>query len=202
MVKSGRHQVIHRNSKTLIYAHSAMWRTVCGWNYYGSAYEFVEGELTKVTCNKCLATAPTRRNVSRSAETYDHLGVAAARSFSAANSAAQKPRITQLRQSNTTSKGCAAHSCGDGMDGFNLPTMHRMCRETKTESFCAGQNAGDVGAILAQETHTPARWIFFHTHPPLFGWGMWVGRQRPMTTWVLQLPEVFRLQIRLHKSQG
>ena len=60
MVKSGRHQIIHRNSKTLIYAHSAMWRTACGWNYYGSAYEFVEGEVTKVTCNKCLATAPSK----------------------------------------------------------------------------------------------------------------------------------------------
>ena len=57
MVRSGRYQIIHRNSKTLVYAHSAMWKTVCGWNYYGSTYEFVEGDVTMVTCTKCQATA-------------------------------------------------------------------------------------------------------------------------------------------------
>ena len=40
LVRSGRHQVIHRNTKTLVYAHSALWKTICGWNYYGSSYEF------------------------------------------------------------------------------------------------------------------------------------------------------------------
>jgi len=57
MVRSGRYQVIHRNTKTLVYAHSAMWKTTCGWNYYGSTYEFVEGDVTMVTCTKCQATA-------------------------------------------------------------------------------------------------------------------------------------------------
>ena len=57
LVRSGRYQVIHRNTKTLVYAHSAMWKTVCGWNYYGSSYEFVEGDVTMVTCTKCQATA-------------------------------------------------------------------------------------------------------------------------------------------------
>ena len=40
LVRSGRLQVIHRNTKTLVYAHSALWKTICGWNYYGSSYEF------------------------------------------------------------------------------------------------------------------------------------------------------------------
>lgn len=60
LVRSGRHQVVHRNTRTLVYAHSAMWKTICGWNYYGSSYEFVEGNATMVTCNKCLSTAPSK----------------------------------------------------------------------------------------------------------------------------------------------
>lgn len=63
LVKSGRHQVIHKNSKTLVYAHAALWKTVCGWNYYGSAYEFAEGDNTMVTCAKCQSTAHGKEGI-------------------------------------------------------------------------------------------------------------------------------------------
>ena len=48
---------IHKNAKELVYAHSAMWKTLCGWNYYGSSYEFVEKEDRMVSCNKCQTAA-------------------------------------------------------------------------------------------------------------------------------------------------
>ena len=60
MVKPGRHQVIHRNCRVLVYAHTSMWKTLCGWNYYGSSYEFVEGDVTMVSCAKCISTAQSK----------------------------------------------------------------------------------------------------------------------------------------------
>ena len=60
LVKSNRHQVLHKNSKTLVYMHPSLWKTLCGWNYYGSAYEFAEGDDTKVTCSKCVAAAQSK----------------------------------------------------------------------------------------------------------------------------------------------
>ena len=60
LVRSGRQQVVHKNNKTLVYANPAMWRTNCGWNYYGSSYEFVEGNDTMVSCAKCLSTAHSK----------------------------------------------------------------------------------------------------------------------------------------------
>ena len=56
-VKSRRHQVIHRNSRVMVYAPSYLWRTQCGWLYYRSDYEFVEGDNTMVSCQKCLGAA-------------------------------------------------------------------------------------------------------------------------------------------------
>ena len=78
LVRSGRHQVFHRNTRTLVYAHSAMWRTMCGWNYYGSTYEFVEGDATMVTCNKCMSTAPSKEECESVDKDHGPLGVAAA----------------------------------------------------------------------------------------------------------------------------
>ena len=60
LVKSARHQVIHKNNRILVYAPSAQWRSVCGWHYYNSNYEFVCGEDTKVTCTKCQTAAQSK----------------------------------------------------------------------------------------------------------------------------------------------
>lgn len=60
LVKSARHQVVHKNNRILVYAPSAQWRSVCGWHYYNSNYEFVCGEETKVTCTKCQAAAQSK----------------------------------------------------------------------------------------------------------------------------------------------
>ena len=55
LVRSDRHKVIHANTKTLVSAPAAFWKTACGWLYYNSIYEFDEGELEKVSCEKCKA---------------------------------------------------------------------------------------------------------------------------------------------------
>jgi hypothetical protein len=60
LVKSHRNQVIHLNTKALVYAPSHLWKTVCGWHYYNSTYEFMAGELNMVTCNKCSTAAQSR----------------------------------------------------------------------------------------------------------------------------------------------
>eukprot|EP00435_Cladocopium_sp_Y103_P065381 s228_g27.t1 len=60
LVKSARHQVVHTNAKTLVYSASTSWRTTCGWYYYLSNYQFVEGDVTMVTCAKCLAAAQSK----------------------------------------------------------------------------------------------------------------------------------------------
>ena len=57
LVKSTRTQVIHRNNKIFLCSPSFMWKTACGWGYYNSDYEFSNEEVTKVTCQKCLASA-------------------------------------------------------------------------------------------------------------------------------------------------
>ena len=57
LVRSGRNQVVHKNTKVLVFAPAYLWRTKCGWGYYSSNYEFVEGEDTMVTCQKCTASA-------------------------------------------------------------------------------------------------------------------------------------------------
>eukprot|EP00435_Cladocopium_sp_Y103_P043178 s1082_g12.t1 len=57
LVKSGRHQVIHLNCKTLVFSPSTTWKTTCGWYYYLANYQFVEGDSTKVSCAKCMASA-------------------------------------------------------------------------------------------------------------------------------------------------
>ena len=60
LVKSTKQQIIHHNVKTLIYAPPHAWRTKCGWYFYASNYEFVEGNPTQVSCAKCLMSAPTQ----------------------------------------------------------------------------------------------------------------------------------------------
>lgn len=57
LVKSTRTQVMHRNNKIFLCSPSFMWKTTCGWSYYNSDYEFSNEEVTKVTCQKCLASA-------------------------------------------------------------------------------------------------------------------------------------------------
>ena len=58
LVRSTKQQIIHHNVKTLVYAPPHAWRTKCGWYYYASNYEFVEGDSTLVNCVKCQASAP------------------------------------------------------------------------------------------------------------------------------------------------
>ena len=53
LVKSTRHQVIHKNTKALVFLPS----TNCGWYYYLAYYQFVEGGDAMVTCAKCLVSA-------------------------------------------------------------------------------------------------------------------------------------------------
>ena len=60
LVKSDRHKVVHANTKTLISAPAAFWKTACGWMYYSSIYTFEEGDTTKVTCEKCKAALHTK----------------------------------------------------------------------------------------------------------------------------------------------
>ena len=55
MVRSARYQVVHRNSKQLVYSPSTSWKTSCGWYYYLANYQFVEGSDAMVTCAKCLS---------------------------------------------------------------------------------------------------------------------------------------------------
>ena len=57
LVKSHRNQVVHLNTKALVYAPSHLWRTVCGWHYYNSTYEFLAGDTNMITCHKCNAAA-------------------------------------------------------------------------------------------------------------------------------------------------
>ena len=63
LVKSHRNQVVHLNTKALVYAPSHLWKTVCGWHYYNSTYEFMAGEPNMVTCNKCFAAAQGREEM-------------------------------------------------------------------------------------------------------------------------------------------
>ena len=57
LVKSTRHQLLHKNNKVLIYAPACMWKTICGWHYYSANYTFEEGEDSKVSCAKCQLSA-------------------------------------------------------------------------------------------------------------------------------------------------
>ena len=57
LVKSARHQVVHRNARVLVYAPAGMWRTLCGWYCYSANYSFEEGDDSKVTCAKCQMSA-------------------------------------------------------------------------------------------------------------------------------------------------
>ena len=56
-VVSGRYHVTHINHRILLYAPAAQWRTICGWHYYNSSYQFTDGEGTKVSCTKCQGIA-------------------------------------------------------------------------------------------------------------------------------------------------
>lgn len=60
LVKSHRNQVIHLNTKALVYAPSHLWKTVCGWHYYNSTCEFLAGDMGMITCNKCLQAAQSK----------------------------------------------------------------------------------------------------------------------------------------------
>ena len=62
LVKSTRTQVIHRNNKIFLCSPSFMWKTTCGWSYYNSDYEFSNEEVTKVTCQKCIASAHSKED--------------------------------------------------------------------------------------------------------------------------------------------
>lgn len=59
-VLSQRHQVAHRNEKIHILAPAAHWRTLCGWHYYHSSYNFAEEAGTKDVCSKCEQFAQSR----------------------------------------------------------------------------------------------------------------------------------------------
>eukprot|EP00435_Cladocopium_sp_Y103_P018170 s553_g4.t1 len=52
LVKSNRHQVVHKNHRSLVFAPHTSWRTVCGWYYYSANYTFEEGDDTKVRAMK------------------------------------------------------------------------------------------------------------------------------------------------------
>eukprot|EP00435_Cladocopium_sp_Y103_P042020 s1275_g11.t1 len=56
-VKSNRQQVIHKNCKIILCSPAPLWKTICGWNYYHSDYEFHEGEPDGTRCQKCWASA-------------------------------------------------------------------------------------------------------------------------------------------------
>ena len=56
-VKSTRTQVVHRNAKIVLCSPAAMWKTLCGWNYYNSEYELHEGKPAGETCKKCSSSA-------------------------------------------------------------------------------------------------------------------------------------------------
>ena len=71
LVQSDRHRVVHINSKTLVHAPAYLWKTLCGWNYYSSVYTFVEGDQTKVTCNKCQSRASSEVDVAANASKLD-----------------------------------------------------------------------------------------------------------------------------------
>ena len=60
LVQSARHQVVHRNNKTLVFSPSATWKTACGWYYYLANYQFAEGDPSMITCAKCLGSAHSK----------------------------------------------------------------------------------------------------------------------------------------------
>lgn len=60
-VKSKRHKTIHKTCSTLVFAPSTLWKTICGWRYYNSSYEFADDENTMATCGKCLSLRGARR---------------------------------------------------------------------------------------------------------------------------------------------
>jgi len=57
MVRSARHQMVHRNSKILVFSPSTTWKITCGWYCCLAGYQFVEGDLSQVTCAKCFRSA-------------------------------------------------------------------------------------------------------------------------------------------------
>eukprot|EP00435_Cladocopium_sp_Y103_P051234 s2172_g15.t2 len=60
-VRSTRHQVVHKNTKVFLCAPAPLWRTVCGWAYYKSDYEFHEAEPQGTRCQKCGISADAER---------------------------------------------------------------------------------------------------------------------------------------------
>ena len=57
LVKSVKQQVVHLNTRTLLYSPPIGWRTRCGWYFHASNYEFAEGDNTMVSCSKCQLSA-------------------------------------------------------------------------------------------------------------------------------------------------
>jgi hypothetical protein len=54
-VKSTRNQITHRNGRVVLRSPAPLRKTLCGWNYYSSDYEFHDGE--REVCKKCKASA-------------------------------------------------------------------------------------------------------------------------------------------------
>ena len=57
LVKSVRQQIVHLNTRTLMYSPPIAWRTRCGWYFHASNYEFADGDSTMVSCAKCQMSA-------------------------------------------------------------------------------------------------------------------------------------------------
>lgn len=54
-VKSTRNQITHRNGRVVLCSPAPLRKTLCGWKYYSSDYEFHDGE--REVCKKCKASA-------------------------------------------------------------------------------------------------------------------------------------------------
>jgi hypothetical protein len=65
-VISHRYQVTHINNRILLYAPAAQWRTICGWHYYSSTYQFADGDGAAVNCTKCNGIAQCKEVEKRS----------------------------------------------------------------------------------------------------------------------------------------
>ena len=62
VVISQKLQVAHYNTRSLLVSPSALWKTLCGWQYYhsNSNYAFADDVGTMVVCQKCMGLAQSK----------------------------------------------------------------------------------------------------------------------------------------------
>ena len=60
IVISQKLQVAHYNTRSLLVSPSALWKTLCGWQYYHSNYVFADDVGTMVVCQKCMGLAQSK----------------------------------------------------------------------------------------------------------------------------------------------